>query len=528
MREIFRDMGIVCVVCAKRHGTMYGEERCQLTSMSHLAMDLLLLSLPPLFLLLYTTTKHLLHHLRHHPPTPYPTLPILGHLYFFTNPTLPFHRALSRVSRRHGPALLLQLGSRPALVVSSPAAARQCLARNDVVFASRPTLLNGKHFGYNFTSLAWAPYGDHWRNLRRLSAAHLLSARSLAAVAAVRAAEARALARKLGGIGGGEAVDMIEAFFEHAYRVVAAMIAGAAAEDGEAAAFREIVAEMAAAAAAANVVDFVPVLGWFGFGGVERKMRLVQEKRDGFMENFIGKYRRGGGNLIGILLDLQRAEPEYYTDEMIRNLILVLIQGATHTSATTLEWAFSLLLENQDNVLARARGEIDDVVGKRRLLDGSDLPRLPYLGCIINETLRMHPAAPLLTPHVSSDECRVEGFHVPRGTMLLVNAWEIHNNPETWEDPEKFVPERFEGGKVESRTEFEFEFLPFGRGRRACPGQRLAIEMVGVALGCLIQCFEWEKIGEIDMKEGKGVITPRVQPLRAKLIPRPFLTNLLA
>lgn len=202
----------------------------------------------------------------------------------------------------------------------------------------------------------------------------------------------------------------------------------------------------------------------------------------------------------------------------------VLIQGASHTTATTLEWAFSLLLENQENVLERSRAEIDSLVGTGRLLDGSDLPELSYLGCIINETLRMHPAAPLLTPHVSSDECRVAGFRIPRGTILLVNAWEIHNNPRTWEDPEKFVPERFEGGK----NGFEFEFLPFGWGRRSCPGQRLAVEMVGVALGCLIQCFEWEKIGAIDMKEGKGVITPRIQPLRARLIPRPFLSTLLS
>ncbi|KAG6419539.1 hypothetical protein SASPL_121761 [Salvia splendens] len=133
----------------------------------------------------------------------------------------------------------------------------------------------------------------------------------------------------------------------------------------------------------------------------------------------------------------------------------------------------------------------------------------------------------LLTPHISSNECRVEGFRVPRGTMLLVNAWEIHNNPETWKDPERFLPKRFEGGKTGFGFEFEFKFLPFGWGRRACPGQRLAMEMVGVALGCLIQCFEWEKIGEIDMKEGKGVVTSRVQPLRAKLVPRPFLANLL-
>ncbi|KAL1560748.1 hypothetical protein AAHA92_10924 [Salvia divinorum] len=299
-------------------------------------------------------------------------------------------------------------------------------------------------------------------------------------------------------------------------------------EEEEAEGFRDIVAEMAAATVEANVVDFLPFLGWFGFGSVERKMRLVQEKRERFMENFIGKHGGGGGekNLIGFLLDLQRYEAECYTDEMIRNFLLVIIQGAIHTTATTLEWAFSHLLANQHTIQARARAEIDNLVGRSRLLDGSDLPGLPYLGCIISETLRMHPAAPLLMPHVSSEECRVGGFHVPRGTMLLVNAWEIQNSPETWKDPERFSPGRFEGGK--NGFESEFKFLPFGRGRRACPGQRLAMEMVGVALGCLIQCFEWEKIGEIDMKEGKGVVTTRLQPLRAKLAPRPFLANLLS
>lgn len=294
-------------------------------------MDLLLLSLPPLFLLLYTITKHLLHKLRNLPPTPFPILPLIGHLYFFTNPTLPFHRALSRVARRHGPALFIHLGSRPALLISSPSAARQCLATNDVVFANRPDLLNGKHFGYNFTSLAWASYGDHWRNLRRISAVELLSVHKLEALSGVRAEEARALVRKIAGIyGAGGAIDVKALFFEHTYKVVTAMIVGRAAAAGEeeAGEFREIVAEMAAVTMEANIVDFLPFLGRFGFGNVERKMRSVQEKRDRFMENVIEKHRREEDgkrkNLIGVLSELQRAEPEYYSDEMIRNLLLVI------------------------------------------------------------------------------------------------------------------------------------------------------------------------------------------------------------
>ncbi|CAA0816091.1 cytochrome P450- family 81- subfamily D-polypeptide 3 [Striga hermonthica] len=184
---------------------------------------------------------------------------------------------------------------------------------------------------------------------------------------------------------------------------------------------------MAAVTFKANVVDFLPLVGRFGFGGaVERKLRAVQEKRESFAENLIGMYRRrirmadDGGkkqrSLIGVLLDLQRAEPEYYTDEAIRNLLLVLIQGASHTSSTTLEWALSHLLRNPD-IIKRARADIDKLVGQHRLIIESDLSELPYLQFIINETLRMHPAAPLLTPHVSSEDCIVGGFQVPRGTM---------------------------------------------------------------------------------------------------------------
>ncbi|KAL3645410.1 hypothetical protein CASFOL_010590 [Castilleja foliolosa] len=501
-------------------------------------MDTLqLLCLAPVILALYIITQHLLHKLLNFPPTPFPILPFIGHIHFFIKPE-PLHRALSQISRRHGPLLFLRLGSRPALLVSSPSIAQECLSKNDIVFANRPNLLNGKHFGYNFTSLAWASYGDNWRNLRRISALELLSLHKLNMTSGFRADEARSLIRSFlkDDCHSGGGVDMRTRFFEYTYSVVTRMITGIGRDNAEEAeGFMGILTEMSEVTFEANVVDFLPFVRWFGFGGViERKLRLVQEKRDRFMENLIKRRRlekeivNGGGgqqrSLIHCLLDLQRAEPEYYTDEMIRNLLLVLVHGASHTSSTTLEWAFSHLLQNP-TILKRARSDIDNLVGKNRLITESDVSKIPYLLNIVNETLRMHPAAPLLTPHVSSKDCTIGGFRVPRGTILLVNAWDIQNDPRNWDDPEKFVPERFEdfeGGKN------EFKYFPFGRGRRACPGEKLAMHMVGLALGCLIQCFEWEKVGEIDMKEGKGIVTPRAQPLRAKCVPRSFVVNLVS
>lgn len=191
-----------------------------------------------------------------------------------------------------------------------------------------------------------------------------------------------------------------------------------------------------------------------------------------------------------------------------------------------MEWALSLLLNNPE-ALQRARKEIDDRLGHERLMEEVDLAHLPYLRGVIKETLRMYPAGPLLVPHESSKECSVGGYRIPKGTMLLVNIWAIQNDPKIWVDPGAFKPERFED--VEGNRD-GFRFFPFGSGRRACPGEALAIRIVGLALGSLIQCFDWERVDErlVDMTEGAALTLPKAQPLVAKCRPRPAMINLLS
>ncbi|XP_073107242.1 cytochrome P450 81Q32-like [Elaeis guineensis] len=184
----------------------------------------------------------------------------------------------------------------------------------------------------------------------------------------------------------------------------------------------------------------------------------------------------------------------------------------------------SLLLNNSET-LKKAQTEIDARVGNERLLHESDLPNLPYLQCIIKETLRICPGAPLLAPHESTNECVVGGFNVPRGTMLLVNAHYIHRDPKIWEEPAKFEPERFEDGKDEGKL-----MIPFGMGRRRCPGEDLAMKEVGLTLGTLVQCFEWKRVGEElgDMTEGSGLTMPKAVPLEAMYRPRSTMVRVLS
>ena len=200
-----------------------------------------------------------------------------------------------------------------------------------------------------------------------------------------------------------------------------------------------------------------------------------------------------------------------------------LFGAGTEATSTTTEWAMSLLL-NHPEALRKAQAEIDAAVGTSRLLTADDMPRLTYLNGVISETMRLYPAGPLLLPHESSADCKVSGYDVPRGTMLLVNAYAIHRDPAVWEDPGTFRPERFEDGKAEGRL-----LMPFGMGRRKCPGETLALRTIGLVLGTLIQCFDWDRVDgvEVDMTEGGGLTIPRAVPLEVMCKPRELLRDVL-
>ncbi|KAF8643176.1 hypothetical protein HU200_066943 [Digitaria exilis] len=185
------------------------------------------------------------------------------------------------------------------------------------------------------------------------------------------------------------------------------------------------------------------------------------------------------------------------------------------------------LLPNHPEVLKKAQTEIDVAVGTSRLISPDDLPRLGYLQCIINETLRLYPAAPLLMPHESSAHCMVGGYDVLRGTMVLVNAYAIHRDPDVWEHPAEFKPERFEGGDADA--DGRRLLIPFVMGRRKCPGEALALRTVGMVLGTLVQCFDWDRVDgvEVDMADRGGLTIARAVPLEAMCKPRESMRDVL-
>ncbi|XP_047977066.1 cytochrome P450 81Q32-like [Salvia hispanica] len=466
------------------------------------------------------------------PPSPILALPIIGHMYLFKKP---LHQTLAKISETQGPVVLLRFGSRPVLVVSSPSAAEECFTKNDAVFANRPRLLAGKHLGYGYTSLVWAPYGDHWRNLRRIATVEMLSSHRVHLFADARREEARHLVRRLLLAGGGgegfRVVEMKSALFETVLNVVMVMIGGKRYYDGvsgdseERMRFKEIVAESFRVSGATNIGDFVPVLRWIGMDKIECKLKELQVKRDNFMQDLIDEHRRRSksekmnSTLIDVLLELQENDPQNYKDEIIRGMMQVMLSAGADTSASTMEWAMSLLLNNPD-ALTKTQAEIDRQIGHSRLVEDSDLPHLPYLQAVIKETFRVCPVGPMLVPHESSEVCSVGGYRVPSGTMLLVNAWAIQRDPKIWEDPAKFKPERF--FDFDGKKELSYASMPFGYGRRGCPGENLALRVVGLVLASLIQCFEWERLDDemVDLTGAPGLSMPKAQPLVARCRPR--------
>lgn len=210
-----------------------------------------------------------------------------------------------------------------------------------------------------------------------------------------------------------------------------------------------------------------------------------------------------------------------------------MVIGGTDTSALTVEWAMSNLLNNPQ-VLETTRQNIDSQMesassssSTRRLLKEEDLVNMNYLNNVVSETLRLYPVAPLMVPHFPSSDCVIGGFNVPRDTIVLVNLWAIHRDPSVWDDPTSFKPERFEG--KDQFGHYNGKMMPFGLGRRVCPGLTLANRVVGLLLGSMIQCFEWENGsgGPVDMTEGPGLSMPKAKPLVVTCRPREMASELL-
>ncbi|CAL4939529.1 unnamed protein product [Urochloa decumbens] len=480
------------------------------------------------------------------PPGPRPW-PVIGNLNVIG--PLP-HRSIHELSARYGPLMSLRLGSFPAVVGSSADIVRFFLKTHDLAFLDRPRLSAGRHIFYDFSDMLWAPYGAYWRQARRLWQAELLSASRLRETEHVRDEEVHAAVRGLrrAAAGGGRAPAVV--INNHLAMVSLGVISrvvlgkkyvleggggGGGGSPVPPEEFRWMVQELFFLGGVLGVGDFIPWVDWLDLQGYVKRMKKLRRMFDLFLDHVVDEHderrrREGAGlvprDMVDLLLQLAD-DPNLEVPierDGVKAFTLDLIAAGTDTSAVSVEWALSELLRNPV-VMAKATEELDRVVGRDRFIVEADIPNLPFLEAIVKETMRLHPVAPLLAPRLSREDTYVAEYDIPAGTRVLVNVWAIGRDPALWgDDAEEFRPERLVGSGVDVKGH-DMELLPFGAGRRMCPGYALGLKMVQLTLANLLHAFAWRlpdgvAAEELSMEEKFGLSMPRAVPLVAVIEPK--------
>ncbi|THU67550.1 hypothetical protein C4D60_Mb05t25840 [Musa balbisiana] len=463
--------------------------------------------------------------------------PIIGNLNLIGS--LP-HRSLHALSQKYGPIMYLRFGSFPVVVGSSVEMAKFFLKTHDVSFVSRPKTAAGKYTTYNYSDITWSPYGPYWRQARKMCLLELFSAKRLESYEYIRVEEVRALLRDLFKSSGG-IVLLKDHLSTVSLNVISRMVLGKKYLDRtEVAAivspeeFKEMLDELFLLNGVMNIGDSIPWLDGLDLQGYIGRMKKVSKKFDRFLEHVLDEHnerrqREGEGFVARDMVDvlLQLADDPNLDVKLERHGVKAftqdMIAGGTESSAVTVEWAISELLMRPE-VLEKATEELDRVVGRGRWVEERDVPRLPYVEAIVKETMRLHPVAPMLVPRLSREHTTVDGYDIPAGTRVLVSVWAIGRDPSVWDAPEEFRPERFVGSQIDVKGH-DFELLPFGAGRRMCPGYSLGLKVIQLSLANLLHGFEWRlpagmKAEELSMEEIFGLSTPRKVPLQVVVKPK--------
>ncbi|KAJ9567399.1 hypothetical protein OSB04_003365 [Centaurea solstitialis] len=509
-----------------------------------LSTDFQLLHLPTVFCLRKRVNKG---KKSHEPPKAKGAWPIIGHLHLLGG-SQPPHKVLGNMAELYGPIFSINLGVHQALVVSNKEIAKECFTTNDKVFASRPKSVASELMAYDYAMVGLTPYGEYWRQVRKIVVLELLSQRRVEMLGHVRVSELRASSREIyeAWVSNKETkgldmvkVDMKQWFGNMVLNVVVRIISGKrfSPDDEEGVRFQRVARRFFELLGTFVVSDFIPYVKGLDLGGYEKEMKTIAKEMDDFIEGWLEENKREKGAsekkhegnqvfmdvLISILEGASEGDfPGFDHDTIIKASCLAMLTAGLDTTSGTLTWALSLLLNNP-KALQVAQDEIDEHVGRERPVEESDMKNLAYLEAVIKETLRLYPAASLSVPHESMEDCTISGYNIPKGTRLLVNLWKMHRDPDIWSDPNEFQPERFLTSQKDIDVKGKhFELLPFGSGRRMCPGVYFALQALRFTLATLLQQFMLRRPSNdpIDMAESSGLTTVRATPLEVLLAPR--------
>ncbi|KAL9233840.1 hypothetical protein vseg_008785 [Gypsophila vaccaria] len=436
---------------------------------------------------------------------------------------------------QYGPVISVWFRSRLNVIVSSSELAKEVLKENDKALSDRP------RSGSMGNGLVWANYGPHFVKLKHICMVELFSSKRLESLRHIREDEVITM---VGSIykdftnpeNKGKSL-IIKKYLEAVtFNNITRLTFGKKFEneegimDEQGLKFKAILANgLKLDDNFTKVMDQVSWLQWalsFGMKGSTKHACL----RDNFIKQFIVEHRLnlqksgdevGNQDFVDALVTLQ--EKYDLNDDVIVGLLWDMIVMGMDTIATSVEWALAELIKNS-RLQKKAQDELDRVIGQDRVMTEWDYSNLPYLRCIVKESLRLHPPTPFLIPHKAHTHVKIGPYDIPKGSTVLVNTWAISRDPSIWKSPLEFRPERFMEEDVDLKGH-DFRLLPFGSGRRVCPGAQLGFNLVTSILGHLLHHFNWAPADglmpeDIDMGQNMGLLAQMRTPLEAFAIPR--------
>ncbi|KAM5559621.1 cytochrome P450 76A2 [Rosa sericea] len=471
------------------------------------------------------------------PPGP-PGWPLLGNMLDLG--AMP-HKTLTRLRHKFGSVVWLRIGVRNTLVIQSTKAATEFFKNHDLTFVERNINEGARVHDYHKGSLALAPYGTQWRVLRRLVTVDMLTNKRINETAMIRRKCVENMqkwieeeASKLNDNGSSSnGVHVARFVFLMTFNLLGNLMLSRDLVDPnskEGLEFFDAMRGLMEANGHANMADYFPWLRWLDPQGVKRRMKKHVGKALEIASGFV-KARMKERNLVGgektrdfldVMLDFkddENDESAKISDHHLNIFILEIFMAGSETTSSTTEWALTELLCNPETLI-KAKSELNRVIGPNRKIEEGDIDNLPYLQCIIKETLRLHPPIPFLVPRKAVQDTKFMGYFVPKDTQVFVNAYAIGRDPDVWtNEPDSFKPERFIGSKIDYKGQ-HYELIPFGAGRRMCAGVPLGHRMLHLTLGLLLHQFDWA-LGRNVTKESMnwndrlGITMRKSEPLLA-------------
>ncbi|KAL1551827.1 cytochrome P450 71D10-like [Salvia divinorum] len=459
------------------------------------------------------------------------TLPLIGNLHLLLRATLP-HHMFRQLAAKHGPLMHLQLGETHSVIISSVDFAKQVFRNHDIDFANRTPALMPEKLSYNYSDIVTAPYGDQWRHLRKICTLELLSARRVQSFRHIREEETLNLCKQIASCEGSPD-NLSRILYLTSYDVITRVVVGGKTK--ERATVTSIIQESIQLATGFMLADLYPSIKLLPLiTGAQFKTQRMFRKLDKVFDSIIEEHRRDKAaeleDLVDVLLKIQQDGTEFpLTTDNIKAVVLNMFVAGTDTSTITVEWAMSEMMRNP-SILSKAQEEVRKVFDDKGYVDEAKFDELKYMRLIIKETLRLHPPLTLLIPHMNIQRCEIDGYEIPAKTRVIVNAWALGRDPEYWNDAEKFIPERFEESSVDFKGN-NLEYIPFGAGRRMCPGMSFGLANVELPLAMLLYHFDWKmpngmKHEDLDMTEAFGGSVKRKHPLHfVPIVKRPLPTS---